>query len=102
MDMQLPNHVYNNLKRHSSVANKRTHKLHEKKEHSTAVSYKNFQTPTILLMLIVLLSQSLHVFLSFISLFSHNLVSTIKSRTTVSLTAEKSLINPVIGSLDIE
>ena len=65
MDMQLPNHVYNNLKRHSSVANKRTHKLHEKKEHSTAVSYKNFQTPTILLMLIVLLSQSLHVFFVF-------------------------------------
>lgn len=38
MDMQLPNHVYNSLKRHSGVANKRNQKLHEKKEHSTTVS----------------------------------------------------------------
>ena len=38
MDMQLPNHVYNKLKRHSDMENKRQQKLHEKKEHSTAVS----------------------------------------------------------------
>lgn len=36
MDMQLPNHVYNKLKRHSDAENKRQQKLHEKKEHSTA------------------------------------------------------------------
>ena len=36
--MQLPNHVYNKLKRHSDMENKRQQKLHEKKEHSTAVS----------------------------------------------------------------
>lgn len=36
MDMQLPNHVYNKLKRHSEKENKRQQKLHEKKEHSTA------------------------------------------------------------------
>lgn len=38
MDMQLPNHVYNKLKCHSVSENKRSQKLHEKKEHSTAVS----------------------------------------------------------------
>lgn len=36
MDMQLPNHVYNKLKRHSEAENKRQQRLHEKKEHSTA------------------------------------------------------------------
>lgn len=36
MDMQLPNHVYNKLKRHSEAENKRHQRLHEKKEHSTA------------------------------------------------------------------
>ncbi|KAL5013802.1 hypothetical protein ScPMuIL_008072 [Solemya velum] len=36
MDMQLPNHVYNKLKCHSVSENKRSQKLHEKKEHSTA------------------------------------------------------------------
>ncbi|KAJ8321907.1 hypothetical protein KUTeg_000378 [Tegillarca granosa] len=36
MDMKLPNHVYNKLKVHSMSENKRSHRLHEKKEHSTA------------------------------------------------------------------
>ncbi|XP_033726912.1 serine/threonine-protein kinase RIO3-like isoform X2 [Pecten maximus] len=36
MDMKLPNHVYNKLKLHSISENKRSQKLHEKKEHSTA------------------------------------------------------------------
>ncbi|XP_060077946.1 serine/threonine-protein kinase RIO3-like isoform X2 [Ylistrum balloti] len=36
MDMKLPNHVYNKLKLHSIAENKRSQKLHEKKEHSTA------------------------------------------------------------------
>ncbi|WAR17259.1 RIOK3-like protein [Mya arenaria] len=35
MDMMLPNHVYNALKRHSVKENHRNHKLHDKKEHST-------------------------------------------------------------------
>lgn len=38
MDMKLPNHVYNKLKSHSLSENKRSHRVHEKKEHSTAVS----------------------------------------------------------------
>ncbi|XP_064597419.1 serine/threonine-protein kinase RIO3-like [Liolophura sinensis] len=36
MDMKLPNHVYNKLKLHSLSENKRSHRVHEKKEHSTA------------------------------------------------------------------
>ena len=35
--MRLPNHVYNKLKVHSMKENKRANKIHEKKEHSTAV-----------------------------------------------------------------
>ena len=38
MDMKLSNNVYNKLKRHSDAESKRNQKLHEKKEHSTAVS----------------------------------------------------------------
>ena len=38
MDMQIPNHVYNKLKRHSVKENARHQKLHEKKDQSTAVS----------------------------------------------------------------
>lgn len=38
MDMQLPNKVYNRLKVHSMSENKKGHKVHEKKDHSTAVS----------------------------------------------------------------
>ncbi len=37
--MRLPNHVYNKLKRHSAAEAKRAQRLHEKKEHSTAVSW---------------------------------------------------------------
>ena len=37
IDMRLPNKVYNSLKQHSMAENKRTFRLHEKKEHSTAV-----------------------------------------------------------------
>lgn len=36
-DMRLPNHVFNQLKVHSKVDNKRGHRVHEKKEHATAV-----------------------------------------------------------------
>ncbi|OWF49187.1 serine/threonine-protein kinase RIO3-like [Mizuhopecten yessoensis] len=36
MDMKLPNHVYNKLKLHSIAENKRSQRLHEKKEFSTA------------------------------------------------------------------
>ena len=36
--MRLPNHVYNKLKIHSVKEKKRAARLHEKKEHSTAVS----------------------------------------------------------------
>ena len=37
IDLKLSNKVYNKLKRHSDAENKRHQKLHEKKEHSTAV-----------------------------------------------------------------
>ena len=37
IDMQLPNNVYNSLKRHSMSESKRGLKHSEKKEHSTAV-----------------------------------------------------------------
>ena len=36
-DVRLPNHVFNQLKVHSKVDNKRGHRVHEKKEHATAV-----------------------------------------------------------------
>jgi len=36
-DMRLPNHVFNQLKVHSKVDNKRGHRVHEKKEHATSV-----------------------------------------------------------------
>lgn len=35
MDLKLPNHVFNKLKSHSKAENKKSQKLHEKKEHST-------------------------------------------------------------------
>ena len=38
MDMKLPNAVFNTLKQHSQTAERKTHRVHEKKEHSTAVS----------------------------------------------------------------
>jgi len=37
VDMRLPNHVFNQLKVHSKVDNKRGHRIHEKKEHATTV-----------------------------------------------------------------
>ncbi|XP_038052228.1 serine/threonine-protein kinase RIO3-like [Patiria miniata] len=37
MDMKLPNNVFNSLKQHSQMAERKTHRVHEKKEHSTAV-----------------------------------------------------------------
>lgn len=38
MDLKLSNHVYNALKRHCQTEQRRSARLHEKKEHSTAVS----------------------------------------------------------------
>lgn len=38
MDLKLSNHVYNALKRHCHTEQRRSARLHEKKEHSTAVS----------------------------------------------------------------
>lgn len=38
MDLKLSNHVYNALKRHCHSEQRRSARLHEKKEHSTAVS----------------------------------------------------------------
>lgn len=38
MDLKLSNHVYNALKRHCYSEQRRSARLHEKKEHSTAVS----------------------------------------------------------------
>ena len=38
IDMKLSNKVYNKLKQHSEQVDKRSQRLHEKKEHSTAVS----------------------------------------------------------------
>lgn len=52
MDMQLPNHVYNKLKRHSDSENKRHQKLHEKKEHSTAEHAMDPKTRLILYKLV--------------------------------------------------
>lgn len=52
MDMKLPNHVYNKLKRHSDAENKRQQKLHEKKEHSTAEHAMDPRTRLILYKLV--------------------------------------------------
>lgn len=38
LDIKLPNHVYNVLKLHSKKEEKHSHKILEKKEHSTHVS----------------------------------------------------------------
>lgn len=38
MDLKLSNQVYNSLKQHCSAEQRRSARLHEKKEHSTAVS----------------------------------------------------------------
>lgn len=52
MDMQLPNHVYNKLKRHSDSENKRNQRLHDKKEHSTAEHAMDPRTRLILYKLV--------------------------------------------------
>lgn len=38
MDLKLPNHVFNALKQHAYSEERRSARVHEKKEHSTAVS----------------------------------------------------------------
>ena len=38
-DLKLPNKVYNKLRSYSKVETKKTQKLNEKKDHSTAVSF---------------------------------------------------------------
>ena len=38
MDLKLSNHVFNALKQHAYSEERRSARLHEKKEHSTAVS----------------------------------------------------------------
>ncbi|CAL1541979.1 unnamed protein product [Lymnaea stagnalis] len=48
MDMRLPNHVYNKLKSHSVVENKKSHKIHEKKDHSTAIKAVDQRTRILL------------------------------------------------------
>ncbi|XP_059158948.1 serine/threonine-protein kinase RIO3-like [Physella acuta] len=48
MDMRLPNHVYNQLKSHSVVENKKSHKIHEKKDHSTAIKAVDQRTRILL------------------------------------------------------
>lgn len=40
MDMKLSNNVYNKLKTYSFAESKKGQKVHEKKEHSTAVSLR--------------------------------------------------------------
>lgn len=42
MDLKLPNHVFNALKQHAYSEERRSARLHEKKEHSTAVSNLTF------------------------------------------------------------
>ncbi|KAK3773182.1 hypothetical protein RRG08_013766 [Elysia crispata] len=52
MDMQLPNKVYNRLKAHSNHESRRGQKVHEKKEHSTAIKAVDQKTRIILFKLI--------------------------------------------------
>ena len=42
MDLKLSNHVFNALKQHAYSEERRSARLHEKKEHSTAVSICTF------------------------------------------------------------
>lgn len=42
MDLKLSNHVFNALKQHAYSEERRSARLHEKKEHSTAVSNLKF------------------------------------------------------------
>ncbi|XP_005105595.1 serine/threonine-protein kinase RIO3 isoform X2 [Aplysia californica] len=52
MDMQLPNRVYNKLKNHSMSEAKRSHKVHEKKDHSTAIKAVDEKTRMVLFKLV--------------------------------------------------
>ncbi|GFO19135.1 serine/threonine-protein kinase rio3-like [Plakobranchus ocellatus] len=52
MDMQLPNRVYNRLKLHSNHETRRGQKVHEKKEHSTAIKAVDQKTRIILFKLL--------------------------------------------------
>lgn len=52
MDMQLPNKVYNHLKAHSNHESRRGQKVHEKKEHSTAIKAVDQKTRILLFKLI--------------------------------------------------
>lgn len=45
MDLKLSNHVFNALKQHAYSEERRSARLHEKKEHSTAVSNLFFFSP---------------------------------------------------------
>lgn len=50
--VKLPNHVFNSLKVHSMTENKKAHRLHEKKEHSTAEMAVDEKTRLILFKLV--------------------------------------------------
>ncbi|XP_033640618.1 serine/threonine-protein kinase RIO3-like [Asterias rubens] len=52
MDMKLPNSVFNTLKQHSQTAERKTHRVHEKKEHSTAVMAMDPNTRLLLFKLV--------------------------------------------------
>ncbi|GAB1600314.1 serine/threonine-protein kinase RIO3-like [Argonauta hians] len=52
MNLKLPNDVYNRLRVHSSAMNKRFNKVHEKKEHSTAIEAIDHDTHLILFQMI--------------------------------------------------
>ncbi|XP_013403160.2 serine/threonine-protein kinase RIO3-like [Lingula anatina] len=52
MDLKLPNHVFNKLKQHSVSENKKSQRLHEKKEHSTAQQAVDPKTRLILYKLV--------------------------------------------------
>lgn len=51
-DMRLPNNVFNQLKNHSKVENKRSHRLHEKKEHATVEQAVDAKTRLIMYKLV--------------------------------------------------
>lgn len=52
MDLKLPNDVFNRLKVHSNAMNKRHQKVHEKKEHSTAIQAIDMDTQLILFQMV--------------------------------------------------
>lgn len=52
MDLKLPNDVYNRLKVHTNAMNKRHNRVHEKKEHSTAIQAVDMDTQLILFQMV--------------------------------------------------